>query len=102
MCSCEDGEYAEVWIHETPRARKVHKCGECSRPIQKGTMHDFYRWLYEGYWRTARRCPGCSERAKAFQSAEGCQALVGTLLEQLRECSQEDSDFLPRYVAARR
>lgn len=102
MCSCEDGDPVDVSVHERRKARKEHKCGECSRPIPVGTVHDYWRWLFEGSWESFRICPRCEVRRKAFSIAEGCRPMLGSLNETLRECAGEDPNFICDYLDARR
>jgi hypothetical protein len=102
MCSCEDGEPVDVWVHEVRKARKQHRCTDCGGVIAVGVMHNYYRMLYDGIWSTDRRCSACDEKAEAFTIAEGCHAPIGALYETLRECASEDPDFIRNYLHARR
>lgn len=102
MCSCDDGEAPDLSNHKRVKAAKDHQCCECGGVIAKGTVHDLYKWLYEGTWDGGRVCPDCEIRQKAFTVAEGCYAPIGTLDETLRECGAEDPDFWRNYIAARR
>jgi hypothetical protein len=59
-CSCDfDGEPVEVFTSRIVKARKEHKCSECSEAIKKGERHLYYTSKCEGEWFTDRSCLVC-------------------------------------------
>lgn len=58
-----------------PRARKAHRCYECSGTIAVGERHECFRGLWEGHWSTIRTCSACLKdrgRIVAREIADGC------------------------------
>jgi hypothetical protein len=87
---------------EQRKARKLHRCTDCSAQIQPGETYGYFRYLFEGIWGTERRCSTCIMKAEAFHIAEGCFAPWGGLFEAIRECAEEDPEFARNYLHARR
>jgi len=61
MCMIDNAEPWTVFRSETRRAAKVHKCHECSRPIEVGEQHEYATGLIDGTWLTMRTCAHCTE-----------------------------------------
>lgn len=55
-----DFDYSTVELcNENRKARKVHKCNECGRVIEKGEIYERYAGICDGDFFTAKTCEGC-------------------------------------------
>lgn len=75
MCFDYDGERAEVWREATRKARKPHRCSECSGPIAVGDRYFNIFSVYEGNADTYRCCPKCQlvrEEIHRQETDRGC------------------------------
>lgn len=57
-CSC-DYDPPEFWSKSMPRAKKSHKCEECSGPIAVGERYEYVAGKWEGYFNHFRTCQRC-------------------------------------------
>lgn len=53
-----DEEVAVYWS-KLQRARKIHKCHECGRPIVRGEEYEYAATCYEGRWDKHKTCADC-------------------------------------------
>lgn len=83
VCLWFDGDSAVVFNAKYVKARKDYECSECSRPIAKGTVHQFAKMLCDGEWISYRTCSPCAEIRYAF-SCDGEQ-FGGMFWEQMEE-----------------
>lgn len=69
-CSCiyvNDCEsFPDFFTKAIRKARKVHKCGECSREIQPGEKYEYYSGRYEDKFSVYKTCLDCVSIRKAF------------------------------------
>ncbi|QSR18388.1 hypothetical protein [Novosphingobium sp. KA1] len=56
MCDCE---VASVHVEEWKRARKPHRCEECSGVIPAGTRYQHIRAVWDHQWGQVRTCIEC-------------------------------------------
>ncbi len=91
LCLCPgDYEPADVFSTKLVKARKEHRCVECSRVIPVGYTHERVNILYEGQWSTYRTCRLCVAVAADFFSPE-CGRMVCGLWEMIQYvASHED------------
>lgn len=61
-----DGDPASVFNSHVLKARKPHKCFECSQLISIGAMHERVSGKWDGKWETYRFCLPCSEISREF------------------------------------
>lgn len=64
-----DGEYSEFHHEDRPKARKVHKCCECSREIMPGEHYQRIAGKFDGYMYGEKTCAECAE----IRSALSCE-----------------------------
>ena len=57
-CYCE-GEPAEVYVKTAHRARRVHRCSECGRAIERGEVYERVFAVWEGDPETLPMCFHC-------------------------------------------
>ena len=60
---CEIDDDGEVWdfCRMTMRqARKLHRCGECRRPIDPGEKYRYLTGKFDGEIQTIRQCAHCA------------------------------------------
>jgi hypothetical protein len=82
-CVCMDYDGPEVCTEKTVKARKPHKCCECSDQINTGDSYELVRGRWEEDWATYRTCQPCATiRADMF----GCGFYYGGLAELLWDC----------------
>ncbi len=101
MCDCKS---PEVWNESYPRARIIHKCCECNRPINVGTTYRLMKGLWDGCWDTYKMCLDCSALSDAFgnvfnerfmKETDCCHALGGLYEELINSdilCRDEEDE----------
>jgi hypothetical protein len=104
MCEAPDWE-ASLCKTVRRRARKVHDCYECGKPIAIGAYYFRCSSLTDGSWFGWDQCSVCerveSAHAQAERSMGGSSAYsVGRLREQVRECIQEEPHYVVAFRAA--
>jgi hypothetical protein len=57
-CSC-DYDPADIYRAAKPKARRPHKCEECSGPILPGEQYERVFGVWEGYASTFKTCARC-------------------------------------------
>ena len=84
MCMIESGERYDVYHSRNPKARKRHKCSECSRVIEVGETYRVTEGLYDGVWSMNKVCAHCSVPASWL--AENCGGYMdGGVYEDIAE-----------------
>lgn len=76
-----DGEPGELVTVEKLKARKPHKCHECERTIEPGTLYTRISGKWYGEFSTMAECFDCEEIGKALSFGFGYD--WGTLWESL-------------------
>lgn len=92
MCMADGGDSPDVSTSCTRRARKPHKCDECSRKIERGETYHFGKILLEGTWFENKRCEHCSVLADWLANECGGYLYEG-VLEDFREHAEEYGRF---------
>lgn len=93
MCGCEDGEPPEFYRERLiSRARKAHRCCECSRAIPVGAAYRYTAGKWDGCFNEYTTCLRCEALAEAFHDVEGCWAPLSMLRETIQECVREGMD----------
>lgn len=84
-CYC-DYESPSVYSARMVRARKPHRCEECSRVIQVGERHEYVFGVYDGYTITPRTCSHCVGIRQFVKINIPCFCyLHGNLIDDCRE-----------------
>lgn len=86
-----DYDPAMVWREAWRRARKQHRCEECSRPIDPGERYHFVTGLNEpgDPWWSAKQCGQCYEAAR-WLSVVCAGYLLTDVLRELVEHMEEE------------
>ncbi|RKZ09797.1 hypothetical protein DRQ25_05260 [Candidatus Fermentibacteria bacterium] len=58
-CSWEDNGTSAIYERTIRKARKAHRCVECSDAIMPGTIYEHVDSLCEGYWSHFKTCAPC-------------------------------------------
>lgn len=75
MCFYNDGDCSTIWRDVSRKARKSHRCEECSEPINPGENYVYVASLYDGSWsdyKFCRRCQWDQRRIFLLEKADGC------------------------------
>ena len=86
-----DLDPVDVMRETTPKARKRHKCVECSRPILTGSHYVRASIVYDGTAETIKTCMRCAAVRRALQDEDGSGWVIeyGKLRAALRERNRE-------------
>lgn len=79
----EDG-ISELFSESRPKARKLHRCSECDKAINRGDQYQRTSGKSDGEFWTFITCLLCAEIRKVFSCNEG-ELLGGMLWEQMRD-----------------
>lgn len=85
MQCCPLGEADETCTLSTRtnrRARKTHKCVECSGEIKPGEIYCYASMLFDGSWSDCKTCKLCEEIGDHFTCGS---RVVGELWSDLQE-----------------
>ncbi len=90
---------------EQRRARKARHCEECGKLILPGMLYWRCSSLSDGRWWAWPACNKCHRVEKAHADAERAMGgsssyYVGMLLEQVKECIQEEPHYVVAFRAA--
>ena len=91
-CICVDiDEVCRLLARSKPRARKVHRCGECRHDIQPGDVYGRDVTVFEGDIATHRTCLTC---LRIRNSLFDCGWTYGKIWEDIHEahCDPEGED----------
>lgn len=88
-CYCDTGPTPELYQARRQRARKVHHCDECGKPIVIGECYERVAAKWEGQFQVLCTCPDCLGLRDAFEEME-CfcwlhHSLLDDIEDQLRE-----------------
>ena len=88
MCMIDDGETCSVWSEREHKAKKQHKCGECSRQIEAGETYVAIFGVFEGDPFHGKICGHCAVLADWL--GENCGGyLVGMVVEDFTEHARD-------------
>jgi hypothetical protein len=96
MCMADyaDNEGGVSLGSETRKARKIHRCNDCSRNIAIGEAYHVGKWACDGTVETFRMCAHC--RVAADWLTENCGGyLWGGILEDISEHVEEYRGVYP-------
>lgn len=86
-----------VWRASRPKARKLHRCIECTGSIEPGEVYEKFTGLWDGSWDTYRTCAECNtlrgEVNTKSRATEDCVAF-GELHQSFWEPEFDDSQRL--------
>lgn len=94
-CACiyvdsEDSQ-PDTFRETKPKARKQHKCGECSRTIERGEIYSRESGIWENGPETYKTCSDCLSIRNEFFCDGG---YYGQIIDCLREhISESDGDI---------
>lgn len=122
MCSCDTADMPEVFDSMWRKARKPHRCVECSRGIKPGDRYEYASGIWDGEPDSYKTCARCVRLRKAHIAADlavqrdeiakvaatrpvywpqeqpqRCSPIFGELLSQIGECAREDRRYLARF-----
>jgi hypothetical protein len=60
FCSCDQGDWPEVFEKRVLRARKRYRCCECGSVIGVGEMYERVSGLWDGRWARYKTCVVCA------------------------------------------
>lgn len=84
-CYCDYGEPADVYTKKVVKARKVHRCYECSHSILPGQTYERVKSLYDGMWDVANTCPRCLDAREYITAHAPCFCwLHGSMLDDAK------------------
>lgn len=94
-CYCDS--YSYPYREERDRkARKAHKCGECSASIQPGERYWYATGRCEGEWFDAKVCARCTALYDYLKAHVPCLCVsFGNMIEELMELADEASHEAP-------
>ncbi len=86
----------EFYSHSEPIAKKVHRCCECTAPIDIGEQHFHCCGKWDGDFLTHRQHLACMEACMLIRDAFGDGECVGfgSLMEEWGEMKGEESYFV--------
>jgi len=96
MCSCDFDEGPSTYTETIRRAKKEHRCCECTKTIKPGMRYEYIWGIWEGESSDFKTCLPCVRWRKAHHLAEKslgndqCYAPYGGLSETIRECKDDD------------
>jgi len=79
--SCEAGP--SCYSHETPTAKRPHRCYECGETIRPGTKYERFSGIWDGKPGRYKTCLSCVEIRDHFSCGEGF--IFGALWEQMED-----------------
>lgn len=88
MCMIDSAEHWDFWRVLHRKARKQHRCVDCSRTIEKGEPLIYCSGMYDGVFSDMYQCQHCNEAARWLQEVCG-GFLYGAVLEDLEEHMHE-------------
>lgn len=88
MCAIDGADPCEISSVTHPKARKIHRCGECGRSIMPGEVYHSCFMVMEGCASTFKVCAHCQTATKWL--AQNCGGwLYEGVLEEIVEHAQE-------------
>ena len=84
FCSCDSGDYCDVYDRKTRKSRKEHICSECEEKIEKNETYEKIDTLFDGYWSHMKICQYCWHDLQILKSIGMCPEL-GELKEAWAE-----------------
>jgi RNase P subunit RPR2 len=88
-CVC-DYDPPSFYHQEIRKARKAHKCDECTGMIAPGEKYEHVRGKWEGYVDTFNTCEACVDIRTWVKNSVPCLCWAhGNMLEGLREAVEE-------------
>lgn len=82
MSDCEDLERPEFMDYRLQRARRSHRCCECSAEIKKGQSYHRYAGKWNGTFCAYKICVDCQQKRQEIEES-GCCVAFGCLQEVL-------------------
>jgi hypothetical protein len=92
MCEISSGDGPDVFVSETRRARKIHRCDGCDGLIKPGDIYRLEKDLVEGAWTTDKACLKCVEDCETFGDAHDAYPMTRYLGEALQRCVHEGGE----------
>jgi hypothetical protein len=95
-CAC-DYDAPEFYHREIRRARKPHKCAECSGPIPVGQQYEYVRGKWEGYVDNFKTCERCVDLRTWVKNNVPCLCWAhGNTIEDCQEAVFEAAHRAPQ------
>jgi hypothetical protein len=96
-------ELPSVFVLDTPKARKPHKCCECRGVISPGEKYHYIHGVWAGYGAVYKVCNECDAlRSKVDVDTLGTEECTpfGALYESVFESG--DPDYIKTFMATKR
>lgn len=96
-------EYPSVYRHESPKARKMHKCCECGGVIAIGEIYHIHVGVWDCEFSSYKRCLDCENLAKEIDATikdPEDKTAFGMLHEQVFDGN--NLDYKQRFIAIKR
>lgn len=88
-CYC-DYDPPSVFSDKTVKARKPHKCTECSRTIEPGETYHYAFGVWDGFADSFHTCSHCTEIKQFVRISVPCFCWAyGNMLDDAKEAIQE-------------
>lgn len=71
-CACDCDGHVDLRNMTTQRARKEHRCHECGKVIEPGTLYRTLKGKFEGDFFRVKQCPFCAFVADDLMSYGYC------------------------------
>ena len=95
-CTC-DYDSPEFYHREIRKARKSHKCDECSAPILPGEIYEHVRGKWDGYVDTYKTCQVCVDIRQWVKNNVPCLCWAhGNTIEDCKEAVEEATFRAPQ------
>lgn len=79
----DDGEPAQLYQEKMVKARRQHRCYECGRPIQPGSVYERVSGRWEGEFSVYCFCIDCSSISRGLSCGDG--RMFGNLWDDVTE-----------------
>lgn len=97
-CYCDGDSPTWCTIRDVKRARKPHKCDECSAPMPLGSPYEYTSGLWDGMVMDFHICPLCVELRQWATISVPCFCWTyGDLHENVRDMVREVAPTLPGF-----
>ena len=90
-------EMPTCYVHETPKARKAHRCCECRGTIQPGETYHSHNGVWDGEGATHKVCADC-EALRQECDRHARHDDEQTAFGYLSDSAQNDPDMFSRFV----
>lgn len=88
-CYC-DYDPAEFYSRRTRKARRLHRCEECSRSIQPGEQYEYVSGKWDGWISEFKTCQYCVSMRDFMHNSVPCFCWAhGSMRDDLRDAMDD-------------